>query len=337
VTGFSELSPDQQAARLRDAGKAALRQWGIVDAELELIKYRENAVFRVRHHGQLAALRVHRRGYHIDSELRSELQWMRALASSGIQVPIAIPTVSGELFVSYEAPELPGPVQMDLFEWISGEQLGSVEQGVADAAAVAGVYRTIGELAARVHNQSSAWTVPAGFVRHSWDAEGLAGDKPFWGRFWELQAASRSQRDLLTRGRDRVYRDLARLDKSPETYSMIHADFCPENLLVEGDRVRLIDFDDAGFGWHMFELATALYFLIGGPTYMDARNALIEGYRAHRKLPDELLRDLELFLLARAFTYVGWVHTRPETETARELTPMLLDSACALAEDYLSA
>ena len=68
-----------------------------------------------------------------------------------------------------------------------------------------------------------------------------------------------------------------------------------------------------------------------------ARNALIEGYRAHRKLPDELLRDLELFLLARGFTYVGWVHTRPETETARELTPMLLDGACELAEDYLSA
>ena len=337
MSGFFQLNPDQRAARLLDAGKSALRQWAIADAELELIKYRENAVFRVQHDGQLAALRVHRCGYHSDSELRSELQWMGALADSGIPVPVAKPTVSGELFITYEAPGLPGAVQMDLFEWISGEQLGSVEQGVTDGGAVAHVYRTIGELAARVHNQSSAWTLPAGFTRHSWDAEGLAGDKPFWGRFWELNSASPSQRELLTRARDRVYRDLARLDKSRDTFSMIHADFCPENLLVDGARVRLIDFDDAGFGWHLFELATALYFISGEPYFAEAKEALLEGYRTHRKLPDQRLESFQLFLLARGLTYVGWVHTRPETETAREMTIMLLDGACELAEDYLSA
>jgi len=45
---------------------------------------------------------------------------------------------------------------------------------------------------------------------------------------------------------------------------------------------------------------------------------------------------LPLFFLARGFTYIGWVHTRHETETAKELTPMLLTAACELAEDYLS-
>ena len=39
---------------------------------------------------------------------------------------------------------------------------------------------------------------------------------------------------------------------------MIHADLVPENVLVDGDSIRLIDFDDAGFGWHHFEIATAL-------------------------------------------------------------------------------
>src|SRR3972149_8174215 len=113
MSGFFQLRPDQQAARLRDAGKIALRQWAIADAELELIKYRENAVFRVRHDGQLSALRVHRHGYHSDSELRSELQWMGALADSSIQVPVVRPTVSGELFITYDGPRLPtaGPAE----------------------------------------------------------------------------------------------------------------------------------------------------------------------------------------------------------------------------------
>jgi hypothetical protein len=46
---------------------------------------------------------------------------------------------------------------------------------------------------------------------------------------------------------------------------------------------------------------------------------------------------LPLFFLARGITYLGWVHTRSETETARELTPMIRELVCDLAENYLSS
>ena len=116
---------------------------------------------------------------------------------------------------------------------------------------------------------------------------------------------------------------------------MIHADFVSENLMVDGENVRLIDFDDAGFGWHLFELATALHFETEAPYYQEAYTSLLAGYREYRPLPDEQLAYLPLFMLARSFTYLGWVHTRFETETAREMTPMLVDKACKLARDYL--
>jgi Ser/Thr protein kinase RdoA (MazF antagonist) len=336
MTDFFDLDPEQQAERLAAAGRHALRQWGVNDPSLHLIKYRENAVFRVEQNGARMALRMHRHGYHSDDELRSELQWMRALDDAGIAVPVLIPADSGELFVKHAGPSLPGEIQIDLFEWIDGEQLGSVEAGVSDEASVEQTYSTIGELAAKVHSQATVWQLPAGFTRHAWDAEGLAGDRPLWGRFWELEAASAGERALMIRARDRVYRDLANLAKSPGTYSMIHADFAPENLLVDGDHVRLIDFDDAGFGWHLFELVTSLYFIMDEPYFEQARDALIKGYRRHRQLGDDQLELLPLLFLARGYTYVGWVHTRSETETAKELTPMLLEAACTLAEEYLS-
>ena len=72
------------------------------------------------------------------------------------------------------------------------------------------------------------------------------------------------------------------------------------------------------------------------PYYERAEAALIEGYRRHRPMTDEQLAMLPLFFLARSTTYVGWVHTRSETDTARELTPWLLDLACGLADDYLT-
>ena len=214
------------------------------------------------------------------------------------------------MFVGYSAEGLPGEIQIDLFEWIDGEQLGSVEEGVADEAEVDATYRALGELAARVHNQAVSWQLPQGFVRHAWDAEGLAGENPFWGQFWKLAAASKSEADLLVRGRDTVFAELSQMPKTADNYSMIHADFAPENVMVDGDDVRLIDFDDAGFGWHLFELATSLYFILGEPYFDRAQDALIAGYRMHRQLSDEELESLPLHFLARGFT-LPWLGSHP--------------------------
>lgn len=336
MSEFYNLSPEAQAQRLAQAGNEVLKHWGISPASMSLIKYRENAVFEVREGDHRHALRIHRIGYHTDAELDSELRWMGALAEAGIDTPSVIPTRAGELFVTHEAPDLPGRIQVDLFEWLDGQQLGSVEDGLGDESDAAQTYRTIGEIAARVHNQASAWHLPDGFTRHAWDEHGLAGSDPFWGQFWKLEAASAEQRSLLRRARDRVFEDLGRLPKTADVYSMIHADFAPENLLVSDGQVRLIDFDDAGFGWHMFELSTSLFFIRHEPYYEQAKRALIEGYRAHRPLPDEQLALLPLFDLARGTTYAGWVYTRPETETAQELTPIILEWACELSEAYLT-
>ena len=111
------------------------------------------------------------------------------------------------------------------------------------------------------------------------------GETPFWGQFWELAGVSSDERTLIVRTRDRLRRDLAALDRSPAVYGLIHADFAPENLLVDGEHIRLLDFDDAGYGWHLFELATSLYFHLGQPYYPAIREATVAGYREERALP----------------------------------------------------
>ncbi len=339
MTDFYQLDEAEQARAMAGLAAAALPAWDLQGSDLELIKYRENGVFRVTTPaGERYALRIHRHGYHSDAELRSELQWMVALQDAGIFVPSLVPTHTGEPFAVISAGPVPEPRQVDLFHWVDGEPLGSVEEGVSDRAAVADNYHTIGALAARLHNQALAWKAPEGFVRHAWDVDGLVGEEPFWGRFWELAALTGEQRSLLLQAREQVRRDLTAYQARPENadrYSLIHADCVAENLMVEGDQVRLIDFDDAGYGWHLFELATALYFERGEDHFQSAFDALVQGYREHRDLPDEQVAQLPLFFAARGFTYLGWVHTRAETQTAKELTPALVEMACAAAGEYL--
>jgi Ser/Thr protein kinase RdoA (MazF antagonist) len=338
MSAFHELEPAAQAARLAELAGTALARWRISAQSIELLKYRENAVFRVLGtDGRARALRIHRPGYHNDAELRSELQWMQALLADGFDVPVLIPSAAGKLFERVEHPAVPESRQVDLFEWIQGRQLGSVEGGSGlDTASLARTFRTIGALAARLHNQSAAWQRPPGFVRHSWDLEGLLGEQPFWGRFWELAALSAAQRQLVDRSRSAMRSALGRMPQTAANYGLIHADFCPENLLVDGERLRLLDFDDAGFGWHLFEIATSLYFYRRETGFAELEAQLLGGYRSTRPLAADEVARLPLFYALRGFTYLGWVHTRQETQTAQELTPMLVELACEAAEAYLA-
>ena len=198
MTDFYTLEDSGQALAMGRLAECALAQWNLQGSTLELIKYRENAVFSVTTAAGLHyALRIHRHAYHTDAELRSELQWMSALADAGIQVPTLVPTVTGEPFAVVAVDAVPEPRQVDIFEWVDGEQLGSVEQGVRSREAVVENYHTIGRLAAQLHNQAIDWVLPEGFVRHAWDIEGLVGDAPFWGPFWELEALTDAERTLL--------------------------------------------------------------------------------------------------------------------------------------------
>ena len=333
---IEKLSAREQEKRLLEFAKASLVFWDL-EGDLRLIKHRENAVYELKTTGgKRYALRVHRTGYHSDQSLESELQWIEALNNYGVGVPKIIPTRKGDLFAKVILEFVPEERQLDLFEWVDGEQLGSIKDELGgDPDAVKHVYLIMGQIMAQMHNQALQWKLPTGFSRHAWDAEGLVGDNPFWGRFWELEVLTSEQRDLIGRARKTVREKLNSIGKHGDSYSLIHADFVPENILVAKDNVQVIDFDDAGFGWHLFDLATALYFIQGNQGYDIARSALIEGYRNFRPLAEEKLKQLPLFTAARSFTYLSWVHTRQETQTAQELTPMLIDMCCRACKQIL--
>ncbi|HKF98170.1 MAG TPA: phosphotransferase, partial [Steroidobacteraceae bacterium] len=164
------------ATPFAECARVALARWPVQLARLEPLKVRENAVFAAYlHDGSRIIVRVHRLGYHSDEALESEHLWMSALAGAGITVPRALHSRAGRAFEKIEIEGLPGARQVDVFEWIEGCQLGSVEQGLVAGAPVASTYEALGELAARIHSAACAWSPPPDFRRHSWDAAGLVG------------------------------------------------------------------------------------------------------------------------------------------------------------------
>ncbi len=338
MSDFASAPAEEQVRRLAGLARRALEAWSLADAPLALLKYRENAVFAVGEPGASGAvLRIHRPGYRTDAEIRSEAAWMRALADVEVETPEMLPARGGALVETVRGDGVPEARQCDFFRWVEGARLGSFEGGVEGGAdQVAAAYRTLGGLAAVLHEHAVHWKRPQGFTRPAWGVDALVGPSPSLGRFWELPGLTEEQRATLTRARDRARDALAAFGTGPDRWGLIHGDFLPENVLTDGAAVRLIDFDDCGESWYGFELATGLFPLLVQGHVDAARNAYLEGYRARRPLPDAHLELLPDQLMARGLSYLGWPAGRPEMEEGRRSIPLLVAVVTGLAERYLA-
>ncbi|MEY8840826.1 phosphotransferase enzyme family protein, partial [Cribrihabitans sp. XS_ASV171] len=289
-----------------------------------LVAQRENAVWRVDHAGRAHALRFHRPGYRTEAELRSELQWMAMLAESGLTVPRPIPQRNGA-FIGRA-----GGHCVSQLTWLDGHPIGATGQ-LAQGLDPRDLSRRIGTEMARLHDLTDAWTPPQGFIRPDWRAEGLLGEAPLWGRFWEHPDLAPDHRDLFLRVRDAARAELSALEPSLDT-GLIHADLLAENVMEHEGQVAFIDFDDCALGYRDFELATFLLKFRDRDYYPDLRAGLLEGYAARRVVE---ARALDLMLLLRALTYPGWIIARLEEPGGRARSDRAIRTALDLAETYL--
>jgi Ser/Thr protein kinase RdoA (MazF antagonist) len=302
----------------------ALAHWGLEGSPVELVAARENRVFRVETPDVPLALRLHRPGYRTRAELDSELAWMAALEQQGVKVPRPVPAKDGSLCVAV------GDTFVDVLTYLEGTPLMKDGRVAQDAGPSETAFR-LGATLARLHDISDEWSLPSGFVRPAWDAEGLLGDKPLWGRFWENPALTRDQAELLTEVRSNAQRALSRL--GPELdYGLIHADAVPENVLVDDDAVYLIDFDDGGYGFRLFDLATTVNRLERYAPDGAAGRRFLDGYLQARPID---LRPLPLFRLLRSLTYVGWAIARIDEPGAADRCTRFIDEATRQAKSYL--
>ena len=319
-------------AALRAIAERALDEWDICAVGLELISISENTVFRLdTNTGETYALRIHRPGYHNLAELNSEQQWTAALKRAGIGVPLPRLTRDGHGYATVPVPRSTETRHVGIVEWFEGVTLSSIMAQVPDMQTLALHFDQLGRIAARIHNQAVGWQIPEGFQRHAFDADGLMGEAPFWGPFWVLPELKAAERDYILNARRVIHHTLSDYGKGEGTYSLIHADLHPHNLLVNGDQLHVIDFDDAGFGWHQYEIAVALDAYREPPHFEVARDALIAGYRLERTLSDAAIELLPMFLLIRSLALLGWLHERPEHNRGDRVRN-LIQSACRQAE-----
>jgi Ser/Thr protein kinase RdoA (MazF antagonist) len=290
------------------------------DATVSLLSESENKVYLVRDPAlpdpYVIRINSGRLGYHTPPMIASELMWLMALRrDTDIVVPEVLAANDGSLVQTFDAPGLDKPRHAAIYSFLTGRE--PPEDQLRPG------FERLGEISAR-------------FSRPSWTPDVMLEDRMNWGAWQAGHGVEGETLELFTRLDGVVRRRLAALPTGREHFGLIHADLRLANLLVEGDRTAIIDFDDCGFGWYLYDLAAALSFLEERSDVPELIACWLKGYRKVAEIPADMEREIPTLVMLRRLQLVGWVgYQYHHIAFAREIGPRFTAESCRLAEDYL--
>ena len=180
---------------------------------------------------------------------------------------------------------------------------------------------------AELQVHAASWTPPSGFVRPRVDTltaaakraslGGPAADQAGgqWPSVADGERATALVRDLVSAADAGVVDDAIALVRSTtatlaaraDAAGLIHGDLHQENILFDGASVGVIDFDDCGWGFFLYDLAVPLSEVTLRPAYPAMRDALLDGYARRRPLPDDAGTHVDAFIVLRGLQILAWV------------------------------
>ena len=301
---------------------------------VSLLNVSENATYLVSAPGQgPSVLRVHRLGYHTAAEIESELAWIAALrAEAGVRTPRVLPASDGRHIVAATDPSTGEERYCVRFEFLPGNE--PVEND-------GGHFAELGEITARMHRHARQWERPAWFTRFHWDYDAAFGRAARWGRWQDGVGVGAAEREVLGRLDATLRRRLAAFGTGPDRYGLVHADTRLANLIVAdgaagSGAVSVIDFDDCGFSWYLYDVGTSVSFFEHQPYVADLIDSWLSGYRRVLDLPAQDEAEIWTFILFRRLLLVAWIGSHTAVDIARELGAGYTRDSCDLAEGYLS-
>jgi Ser/Thr protein kinase RdoA (MazF antagonist) len=105
---------------------------------------------------------------------------------------------------------------------------------------------------------------------------------------------------------------MSEASRSDTEFGLIHADMRAANLIVEGgELVGLIDFDDCGYGWYVYDAVTMLSFFETDSRALRILNGWFKGYARIGRVGDAALRLMPTLVLFRRMLLLAWLESHP--------------------------
>lgn len=327
-------TPLEDLLRLLDRlANNALTLWEVPEgAKAQLINVSENATYLIEAPNDYkAVLRVHRENYHTRRAIECELAWLDALSSDNVvTTPGYYVGKNGHAIQESYIEGLLDPRYLVLFHFVEGEAPDESDD-MSDG------YEELGILAAKCHNHVIHWQKPDRFKRLIWDVDTVFGDDPTWGNWRDAPEVSDDVRAVLENVEITIRSRLENFGKAATRFNLIHADMRLANLLVDKKGTRLIDFDDCGYGWFMYDFAAAISFIEDDPRIPVLKAAWLKGYRSVRPLSDEEEIEIDTFVMLRRMALLAWIGSHIEAPEPQALASGFAVTTAKLGAAFLDA
>ncbi|MEM7172875.1 MAG: phosphotransferase [Pseudomonadota bacterium] len=327
---------DPLAQAIERQAEKALKNYNFsCETKFSLLSESENKVYLIddpnRPENYVMRVNSGRLAYHTPLSIASELMWLIAIENdTDIVVPSVMKAQDGSLVQTLSAADLDKPRHAAIYSYLPG--LEPSEDDLLPG------FERLGAISARMHKHTKSWRPPNDFIRHCWLPEAILENRLNWGKWQNGVDLTKDAIALLNRLGRTLQHNMSDLERDRDRFGLIHADLRLANLLVQNDSTAIIDFDDCGYGWFLFDLAGALSFLEERPDVPDLIARWLEGYRRISPIPQDMEAAIPTFIMLRRIQLLGWVgYQQQHLEFARQIGPGFTRETCRLAEDYLQS
>jgi Ser/Thr protein kinase RdoA (MazF antagonist) len=311
----------------------ALPRWGLApETAVSVLNLSENATFALAdpHTGRELVVRVHRVGYSSAEEIRSELAWLEALGHEGV-VDTATPVIGVD---GQRLQTLTSSAGAPSRHAVAFARLpGSAPDPATDAIRW---FDRLGELTARMHAHARGWQLPPDFRRKRWDLDAMVGPNAFWGPWQAAIGLTPAGSAVIDSALASIRTRLAYYGAGAQRFGLVHADLHLANLLVHDNQLRIIDFDDCGFSWFMYDFATAVSFIEHQPVVPELLAVWLAGYRRAASLTDADIAEIPSLVVLRRILLTAWIASHSEVPMAQQMGAGYTEGTVELAQRLLA-
>ena len=299
------MSQEEQIELVQEFATDALLQYGMSAKSMECVNHGSNTTFKfVTDDDEVYAMRVGTNFRKWPEHVWAESQWLCELKREGsISAPVPVLNLQGEPYSNQYFFYQGSNIDVIVYPWIEGE---IDEDNPTNEQIFA-----LGQAMARLHQLSKEWE-PDGYANF------LDVDRPLMVRrdnlfLFPQPLISEELYKLLEELRNRsetLFEDL----KQRFERQLIHADLHFGNILFNAGNMSILDFDDAGIGSPLQDLAISIFYLRED---REREKHLLAGYESVAPLPAYEPWELELLVANRSLVLLNYLF---ETTNADELT-----------------
>lgn len=229
-------------------------------------------------------------------DLLGEVEYIKYLFEHGGSVSDVVSSRRGNLLE--EIAHLNHTFFICLFEKAKGKKLAENNYRYREGASITEYYYNCGKVLGKLHQLSKSYTPNHRRYRFfdKYNAEYI--DKLIPDSF-----------SLLKEKLVELLKTLEGMDRSHESFGMIHFDYNDGNYMIDFDtgRITVYDFDNSCFGWYMYDVADLWRSGMGWIQFEpdagkrkkvmdDYFKTALEGYRSETGIENSMLEQLPLFI-----------------------------------------